>query len=150
MKCLMIETNDHRQFFTHEINFNQLIEFSKFFKAKITLVQVVGAELLSLEELAPALCDTTRKKQKVDLKIIEVKLNFCKNKSRFNSEKVKKSIRKIFLSRKTVSTKSIKLKFKNLNLSTASFCNYIRQVKDELQEQGYKFIKIGAGQYRIT
>ena len=83
MKCLMIETKDNRQFFTHEKNFNQLIEFSKFFKAKISVVQIMGADLLSLEELAPALCDTTKKKQKKEFKIMEVRLNFSNKKSTF-------------------------------------------------------------------
>ena len=149
MKCLMIETKDRRQFFTHEKNFNQLIEFSKCFEAQLSLVQVASVKLLSLEQLAPALCDTTRKKQKIDFKTMEVKLNFSKNKKKSNSEKIKKSIKKTFLLRKTVSTKSIKLKFKNLNLSNSSFCNYLKKVKDELRKQGYKFIKTGAGEYRI-
>ena len=143
----MIQTKDNRQFFTHEKNFNQLIEFSKFFKASISIVQITSADLLSLEELAPALCDTNKKKQHKDFKIMEVKLNFTDKK--LNSSKIKKSIKKQFLSRKTVSVKSIKMKYKNLHLSNATFCNYFKQTKEELQKEGYKFIKTGAGEYRI-
>lgn len=150
MKCLLIETKDNRQFFTYEKNFNQLIEFSKHFKAKISLVNMSGGEVLDLEELAPALCDSRNKKQKVDYKIIETKLNFQKNKTIKNSHKIQTLIKKRFLLRESVSLKFLKTKYKKLNLSDAAFCNYMKKVKEEMQKEGYKIVKLKAGEYKLS
>ena len=39
-KCLMVETKDHRKFFTYPKNLNQLTEFYKTFGAEISVVKV--------------------------------------------------------------------------------------------------------------
>ncbi len=56
-QCLMIKTKDKRKFFTAEENYLPLLEFSKLFKAEMSIVKVRDAEILDLEQLAPALCD---------------------------------------------------------------------------------------------
>ena len=56
-KCLMLKTRDNRKYFTHEKNYDYLIEFSRTFGAEVSVVEVEEAEVLDLEELAPAICD---------------------------------------------------------------------------------------------
>jgi hypothetical protein len=53
----MIKTKDRRKFFTHEKNYLPLIEFSKVFNAEISIIKAKDAEVLDLDELAPAICD---------------------------------------------------------------------------------------------
>lgn len=144
MRCLMIHTNDRRKFFTHEENFPQLIEFSKTFKAEISLVQVEDVKILRLEELAPALCDANYR-QKPQYKLLEVKLP--KNIS--NAAKIRNYVKNKFLNKNPVSLKEIKKKFKKYNLTDSCLCNHIRKVKKELAEEGYKIYKVGPGAYKI-
>lgn len=150
MKCLLIETKDNRQFFTYQKNFNQLIEFSKHFKAKISLVDMTGGDILDLEELAPALCDSRNKKQKAEYKIIETKLNFQNKKTIKNSTKIKNTIKKKFFMRQAVSLKFLKSKYKKLNLSDATFCNYLKNVKIEMQKEGHNIVKLKSGEYKLS
>src|SRR5688572_11083080 len=91
-QCLMIKTKDRRKFFTHEKNFIQLLEFSKMFKAEVSVVAVKEAEVLDLEQLAPAFCDATFvQPQPAELTILEVKLS----QNRRNRRAILKSAKKI-------------------------------------------------------
>lgn len=150
MKCLLIETKDKRKFFTHEKNFIQLIEFSKAFNAEISTVKLESGHVLELEELAPAICDSDYKKSDVQYEVLETKI--CNVRSREEilrvAEKVKKYISEQFQKRNTVSLKDLKNKFKKHELTDAALCNHVRRVKSELEKDGLKFLKIGAGQYK--
>ena len=66
MKCLLLELKDKRKFFTHEKNYNQLIEFCNSFKANIAVVNLKSGNVLNLDELAPARCNSKQKKQDYD------------------------------------------------------------------------------------
>lgn len=151
MQCLLIETKDNRQFLTHEKNFIQLIEFSKHFKANISLVKIDNGEILDLEQLAPAICNSNYKKNKIDYKVIETKMKCSKIKIiTSNSTKVQKEIKNKFLQREIVSLKEIKKIFKKLNLTDATLCNHMKKVREDLCKEGYSFVKLGAGKYRIS
>jgi hypothetical protein len=151
MQCLLIETKDNRQFLTHEKNFIQLIEFSKHFKANISLVKIDNGEILDLEQLAPAICNSNYKKNKIDYKVIETKMKCSKRKIiTSNSTKVQKEIKNKFLQREIVSLKEIKKIFKKLNLTDATLCNHMKKVREDLCKEGYSFVKLGAGKYRIS
>jgi len=153
MNCLLIETKDKRKFFTHEKNFIQLIEFSKAFNAEISIVKLEEGSVLELEELAPALCDPTYKKPKVQYAIIETKMSI-EGRSRAEilriADKVKKYVNKQFQNRNTVSLKELKKRFKRYKLTDAALCNHVRRVKSELEKEGFKFLKLGAGQYKVN
>lgn len=58
MKCILIQTKDNRKFFTSVKNYNQLIEFAKVFDAILLKVQTEKIELMNLDELAKAFCDS--------------------------------------------------------------------------------------------
>lgn len=153
MNCLLIETKDKRKFFTHEKNFIQLIEFSKAFNAEISIVKIEEGSILELEELAPALCDPTYKKSKIQYEVIETKIS-TEKRSRVEilhiADKVKKYVNEQFQSRNTVSLTELKKRFKKYKLTDAALCNHVRRVKSELEKQGFKFSKLGAGQYKVN
>jgi len=148
--CLMIQMKDNKKFFTHEKNFPQLIEFSKIFNAEISTVQIPNeAEVLDLEELAPALCE--KKSQKTDYKIIEIKLG-PRKKSRKNilstSKGIQKHIEKSLLKGNVVSLKQLTQKYKEL--TSACLCIHFRKIRGHLEKQGYTFVKVGGGKYKLN
>ena len=147
MKCLMIEMRDRRRFFTHEKNINQLIEFSKHFKARISLVEMKGGELLSLERLAPALCDTQSQRSRAECEVIEVKLDFRETKTRANPAAFKKSIRRTLISGRTFSIKSFM--DRHCQVSRAAIYRWVNEVKKELRDDGHEIVKVSPGKMRI-
>jgi hypothetical protein len=58
MKCILIQTKDNRKFFTSVKNYNQLVEFAKVFDALLLKVQTEKIDLMSLDDLAKAFCDS--------------------------------------------------------------------------------------------
>jgi len=153
MQCLLIETKDHRKFFTHEKYLTQLIEFGKTFNAEISLVQIENGEVLDLEELAPALCDNQYKKNKSEYKTIELKFPLNKKDRRQTlkiASEIKSYIKTQFEEKKPVSLKNIKSQFSKYNLNNTTICNHVRKSKEELEELGYKFKKVGAGVYQVV
>jgi hypothetical protein len=149
MKCLLIETKDKRKFLTHEKNFAQLIEFSKQFKANISLVKTTSSEILELEELAPAICDATYKKNNIEYQIIEDKITCINSNKVKTSDKIQASLKKQLLKRKSVSLKALKTKYKNFNLSDAALCNIYKKTRESLEQEGYRVVKTGAGEYKV-
>ena len=154
----MIKTKDNRHFFTYQKNFPQLIEFSKTFGAEISVVKVKEAEVLYLDELAPAFCDASYC-HKPDYDLIEVKIAEFKKigpkapKSKRTrtlevAAQVRSHVLQEFLSGNVVSLHRVLKKFKTLNLSTV--CNHIRTVKQQLDGEGYEIKKIGAGKYQCV
>lgn len=153
MKCLLIQTKDKRKFFTHEKNYVQLIEFSKAFNAEVSIVKLEQGIVLELEQLAPAICDPSYKKPNAQYEVIETKLA---TEGRTRTEilkvacKVKKYVSDEFHKRNAVSLKELKKKFKRHRLTDAALCNHVRRVKQELEKDGFKFEKIGAGTYKVV
>lgn len=153
MKCLLIETKDKRKFFTHEKNFPQLIEFSKTFNASLSIVKMNQGPVLELAELAPAICSPIYKKPTAQYEIVQNMMS-KKDRPRTNilklAEKIKLHIVEEFKGKRIVSLKELKKKFRKDNLSSATLCNHVRRVKNELETQGFRFEKVGAGQYRAV
>jgi len=150
-QCLMIKTKDHKKFFTYEKNLPQLIEFSKTFGAEISTVQISNeVEVLELEELAPALCEM--KSQKVDCKILEIKLRPKDNRQNIlhRAKKIQKYIQDSLMSGKTVSLKNLVQKYKNQKLTTACLCNHFKLIREKMESEGCLFIKTGGGSYKMS
>lgn len=149
-QCLMIKMKDKRKFFTHKSNLQQVLEFSKMFKAEISNVQVNQAEVLDLEELAPAFCDAGY--QGVgSYKILNIMYPNRRNRRDIlkNSAKIRDFIRKRLYKNGEISLGELKDHFKNEKLTTACFCNHLRFMKAEIVETGKDLVKIGTGAYRI-
>lgn len=153
-QCLMIKTKDRRKFFTHEKNYIQLLEFSRLFKAEVSVVAVKEAEVLDLEQLAPAICDATYvQSQPVEMKILEVKLPQARR-DRQNilktAQKITNYIEKKFLSGDVVSLRNLIKKYNKLNVTSACLCNHIAIVRKRLETNGGKFVKVGGGKYQMV
>jgi len=149
-QCLMIKTKDHKNFFTHEKNLPQLIEFSRTFNAEISTVQISSeVEVLELEELAPALCEM--KSQKTDYKILEIKLRPKEDRRKilYRARKIQKHIHDSLIKGKTVSLKGLINKYKNQKLTTACLCNHFKLTRDKMESEGYLFVKTGGGSYKV-
>lgn len=148
-KCLMIKTKNQNKFFTHEKNLPQLIEFSKIFRAEVSIVQIPETtEILTLDQLAPALCEKTQ--QKSSYQIVRV---INKKQKRQNIIKranlIQKTIKNLLSKTGTVSLKDISNKFKKYNLTSACICNHFKTARKALECQGFKVIKTGFGEYKL-
>jgi hypothetical protein len=140
-QCLLIETPDHRKFFTHEKNYPQLLEFSNTFGAEISLVQAEDPDILTLEKLAPALCDPNYK-QKVAFEL--VKPPATKKKAREASQLIRTWIKKQMTTPgTTLNVGRIQKAFPQLSLTKAAFCNHFKIAREEMAEAGYKIAKQG-------
>lgn len=149
--CLMIKTKDQRQFFTYLKNYKQLVEFSRVFNAEISVVKTRDAEILELPDLAPALCDKNYK-SKADYEIVNIKVAQKKRRRKqmlLNAQKIKKYISNQFKTGKIVTLQSLRAKFKKHNLTAACLCNHLRNVKAELEEEGFNVKKVGHGKYKL-
>jgi hypothetical protein len=153
-RCLMIKTKDKRKFFTHEKNFPQLIEFSKTFKAEISLVQVVDPTILELAQLAPAICDANFVAPPVqDCELIEIKMAVEPRKNRGKilrlASQIKSFIQKKFLKGEVVALRDLRRRYKRYNLSVPCLSNHIARVRQELAVKGKAVERVGAGKYQI-
>lgn len=144
----MIETKDKRKFFTYEKNFAPLIEFSKVFKAEISIVKVDEAEVLDLAQLAPAICNKDYNIN-ASYEIIKVKLPQKRTRETMikTAKKIKKHINKKFLNHEIVSLKDLKKSFKNI--TAACLCNHIALIRRHLEKTGYTVSKVGGGKYKL-
>jgi hypothetical protein len=151
-KCLMIKTKDRRKFFTHEKNYLPLLEFSKIFKAEVSIVKVREAEVLALHDLAPALCDPNYIiDPQPEYQVLQVKMPQSRRQRQDilkNATRIRRHIRKQFLSGKEVSLKKLCAEFARLKMTSACLCNHMRMVREELEKEGYQFEKTGGGKYK--
>jgi len=151
-QCLMIRTNDRKKLFTHEKNLPQLIEFSKAFNAEISIVHISNEkEILELEELAPALCEK-RSQNQTEYEIIEVKLKPKESRHTVlkRAKCIKNTIKRNLIKGKVVSLKDLSKKYKKYKITTACLCNHFKKTRQELEQQGFVFVKVGGGKYKLT
>lgn len=146
-KCLLIETKDKRKFFTEEKNLKQLTEFSKTFDVKMSLVETEEGNILKLEDLAVAICDSIYEKKEEKYQIVK---EISRETIRNRAEKISAYILKRFEKNQIVSLSDLREKFKEYNLTSAALCNHISRIKNELEQEGIKFTKVGAGKYKVA
>lgn len=147
----MLEMPNKNKFFTHEKNYNKIIEFSKAVNAEVSLVKVKEANVVvNLSKLAPAICETTDSAEKPDFEIIETKITKKRRTRRVKkSNLIKNYIRKALLKGHSVSPRLVAKKYEKYNLTAASYCIYLKTVREELGRKGYQFSKVGHGEYKI-
>ncbi len=153
-QCLMIKTQDRREFFTHEKNLIQLVEFSKTFGAEISVVKVddSAASILDLRDLVPQFCDQTCKPEKTAYEVLEIKLQGvkCKRQQMLKTaNRIKNHITDEFLSGNIVSLRGLKRKFARHKLTDACLCQHLARAREELVEQGHAIEKVGGGKYQL-
>lgn len=148
--CLLITTKDNRNLFTQKRYLNQLVEYSKIFEAEIAIVKADNPDVLTLEALAPALCDPSYNST-APFEILEYKLPKIAIKQRFIkiASQIKQHIREALLKGEVVELQSIIQQFHKFKLTTACFCNHFSKVRQELASEGHEIEKIGGGKYKI-
>jgi hypothetical protein len=149
-KCLMLETQDHRKFFTHQKNLPDLIEFSKIFNAEISIVRT-NEQPIDLISLAEVVCDNNET-HKPDFEILEVKVSRLKRNRRKlikQAKVIRKWIKLQLVDGQTVCTKSIIKKYKKYGLSPSAICNHFTEVRKELTKEGFRVKNEGRGNYRL-
>lgn len=158
--CIMIRTGDQRKFFTHEENYPELIKFSKTLGAEISLVEIENEiedeneepKILSLDQLAPAICNTSYNIKCPEFKVVQIKVPRAgrkkkltgRAKMRENASRVRAYVESELLLGNRISLKEVSKKFNDLDLSAATVCNHISRVRQELDEKGYKVKKEGS------
>jgi len=151
-KCLMVKTKDNRSFFTHSKYYPQLTEFSKTFGAEISVVKIKEGEVLDLIQLAPAICNSDYT-AKPEFEILETKIPIkkrCRSKLLKNSQKIRNYIESQFRNGTTVSLKILMNRYKRLRITSACLCNHIKVVREKLEKEGMKIIKVGGGKYQMN
>ena len=148
--CLLVKTKDKRKFLTHKKNLDMLKEFADTFNAEVSLVRVFkgDTEVLGLENLAPAICDSNYDTQP-DYELIS-RLFPKRSRSTIlkNASTIKSYIRQQFENGKNVSLKGLKKRYKeNYAVTDACLCNHLSTVRKELEEKGRSIRKTGAGAY---
>jgi hypothetical protein len=138
----MLKTKDKRKLITNKKHLAFLRGYVKTFDVKLHLVRIQGKpEILELDELAPALCDPTYNNQ-VECKIV-------KPEKKSYSSKIRTFITKKLLSKKPVSLKDLKQKFKELNVTDACLSNHFSAIRKQLKQDGYTVLKIECGKYQL-
>ena len=150
MKCLLIELKDKRKFFTYEKNYSQLIEFCNSFKANLSIVNMKNGKILDLDELAPAFCNAKQKQQKYEYVVIENKITTKPTDISTIYKKIQGFIRKTFLSRGVVSMKTLTKKYTKFGATYAKINAIMKNVKSDLEKNGFHVIKVSAGAYKIS
>lgn len=146
--CLLIKIKDNRKFLVQEKHLQSLIEFAKTFNAEIFQVST-KEKTMSLEKLATAICNPQHKKNIEFEKIKKIYPEIDKNRSGIikNAAKINKFIRDCLLSGEPISLKDLKNKYKNYNITDSCLCNHLNNTRKKLIEEGYEFVKVGAGKY---
>jgi len=150
-QCIMLELPDRRHLFTDRRNYKQLIEFARTSGSGLSLVEITEGEVLSLSNLALAICDS-RKSETADFQVLEVKiprLKRTRKKLLSIAKEIRGCIKQQFLDNKTIEINKLVKKFEKHNLSAACLSNHLRLVKEELEEEGRLVLRKGRGKYSL-
>jgi hypothetical protein len=144
----MIETRDHRKFFTHQKNFIQLIEFANTFDAQVSVVRVEEADILDLAPLAEAISNPEYDGNG-NFQVLELKIPSPQHQPRpKNPEQIKKYVVELFLTGRIVDQAEVLELFKT-QTSYNAVATTLHKIRKELQDSGHKIQKIGAGRYSL-
>lgn len=160
--CLMVELNSNK-YFAAQSDLMALTTFANTFQAKVSLVRGEQLDILSLDDLAKAVCQGV-KKNKGTYEVLDVLIQKDSIYTAARPEKgsksrkdeinlagtIRRSIRQAFLDRRTVSLKLLAEQFKDYNLSTPCLCNHLQGVRRAMESEGFKIDKISHGHYRLA
>ena len=151
-KCILIKLPDSREFFTHEKNHQQLLEFSETFNSKILTIETDNPNLLPLKGIVKAFCDQNINDScPYTYRIIDSCQNL--NTRDIILKKVydiRTYIESRFLEGGVISIKELHDYFKNHNIAVSTLYRHLANVKTKLKAQNRKIIKISAGRYKLV
>lgn len=148
--CLLVKTKDKRKFLTHRKNLDMLEEFANTFNAEVYLVRVLGkdTEVLELEKLAPAICDSSYSTEPNYEVVSRLLPKRTRSSILKNASTIKGYIRRQLENGKKVSLKELKKRYKeSYAVTDACLCNHLSIVRKELERNGHSVKKTGAGTY---
>lgn len=158
---MLTTSPDGRRFFTPEANYPLLLEFAKTFGAELSIIKAQEPiEILELSELTKSMCDQAYNDKGKSFEIVETKFT-PSGESQYKiktaddgkvgrNQEIKNNIREKLLSGKEVALKSICQEFEASGLSPSTLCNYFKQVRISLINQGYGFAQIKRGCYKLV
>ena len=157
-KCLLIQTKDNRKFFTHEKNFNQLIEFANTFGAQISIVHLEHGDILDLSPLAVAMSDerynkpskfTVLEKKAAGQIVATLPIASISEKvpQRQDAVSLRAYMKGRLESGEVVDIKMVATHFPNF--TTKSISAYLTKIKRDLAQRGNVVTKLSTGRYRL-
>lgn len=153
-KCLLIKTEDKRNFLIWKKDLKRVLEFANTFQVNIFEVELKEkAQILTAKELVAEFCNPNYKNEAAVIIIDKIfpKKDHKPKRDRKSiledAAKIHKFIRETLIKGSPVSLKSLKEKYKNC--SVACLCNHLSGVRKELIEEGKHVEKIGSGTYVI-
>lgn len=157
-RCLLLQLPDKREIFTEEKNHHNLLEFAKTFDVKILTVEAENPELLHPKDIAKTFCDPSEDNlYSCSYKIIdpskkEKVIPQIKNRKQMLQKvyDIRSYIEQQFLEKNTVRIKELYNFFKKHQIAVSTLYRHLSYVKDKLQKEGHKFIKVSTGCYRIA
>lgn len=138
--------------FTPKKNYPYLIQFARRLKANLMEVKVKKANVLELKEVCEAIRNGTDQGE-IEFEVtkdITPPLLLEKTTSKTKKESriiIKKTIAKLLLTGKPVSSHELYLKFDNLKISKQSILRYFKNVREDMSNEGLEIIKIKNGEY---
>ena len=160
-RCLMIEMQDHRRFFTAKDNLNNLLEFARTFNVRVSLVTTQNAKCLNIEELPEAICDGTYhcpgsySNQEL---ILPRETIFTATRPRTRPRRatlalarlIRGFVRTALTARQTISLAMLRDKYQEHDLGTSCLSMHLNRVRREMIGEGYRVDKLGPGCYRLS
>jgi hypothetical protein len=148
--CLLVKTKDNRKFLTHKSNLTTLKEFASTFKAEILLVKAHGCEILEINKLAPAFCDSTYNTNPDYYVLSQIFPEKTKSNLIKETNDIRDFIKKTLLNGKPISLNSLKNKYSEYGLTESSLSKHFLEVRKELKLNKKLLKKIGECEYCIV
>lgn len=142
-ECVLVGIQG-REFFLHKKNLPYLVELTKTLNARLCIVKVKKAKLLSLEEFCVAYNKGVTPVGIIYELVKEIPLHKNPLKEKHN---LKALIRREFLNGHAVSVKGLSETFL---LSKSTLRYYLAAVKEEMTNEGYAFTQLSRGNFTAT
>lgn len=162
LKCLLVKLPDGRKFFTTKNNHEELLEFAAVFQARLEVVEAQDPEVLSLSELASAVCDqnaipkNTVYETKNGPKPHAVVNRYTSMGDLSSRQQLRKKVSTIrdfiqsqFQAGKNVKIKNIAKKFSRHGMSVSTVYRHVAHVKDLLEADQKVVVKVSPGVYKL-
>lgn len=147
MKCLLVQTADRRRFLTSVRNLQALSDFCRKLGATALIVEVPKRlKLMSLEELASAVCDPYRKPDSFDYRVVSGNARAARKDRDASISKVVASAGKQLAAGKAVSVAKLAVRH-GVTGSTALSC--LRKAASSFGKNR-RLVKTAPGEYKLS
>jgi hypothetical protein len=154
MRCLLVRTNEKKEFLTACKNYPLLIEYANTFGGRLyTIDTEISVPLLSMNELAEQLCSGEGIRSQVKYEIIKKHLPAAERASKRRDEQklagqIRAFIREQLMKGKPVSLISIRRHFSKYGLRTCTVSNHYAFIRKQMKTKGMNVQRVGHGIYQ--